>query len=47
MYNKENQITISKNKDIVLMQNIHIKTPDQSIINAANPLKYYIYSEKH
>ncbi len=29
MDNKDNQIVLSKNKDIVLMQNIHIKTANQ------------------
>lgn len=43
MDNKDNQITLSKNKDVVLMQNIHIKTADQDPIDAANPLRYYIY----
>jgi S-layer protein (TIGR01567 family) len=44
MDNKDNQITLSKNKDIVLMQDIHIKTADQDGTDAA-PLRYYIYSE--
>lgn len=43
MDNKDNQITLSKNKDITLMQNIHIKTADQDG-TAATPLRYYIYS---
>jgi len=43
MDNKDNQITLSKNKDVVLMQNIHIKTADQDG-TAATPLRYYIYS---
>jgi cobalamin biosynthesis Mg chelatase CobN len=43
MDNKDNQITLSKNKDVVLMENIHIKTADQDIIDAAQPLRYYIY----
>ena len=42
MDNKDNQIILSKNKDIVLMQNIHIKTADQDGTDAA-PLRYYIY----
>ena len=45
MDNKDNQITLSKNKDVVLMQNIHIKTADQDG-TAATPLRYYIYSEE-
>ena len=43
MDNKDNQITLSKNKDVVLMQNISIKTSDQDDISASNPLRYYIY----
>jgi hypothetical protein len=43
MDNKDNQLTLSKNKDVVLMQNIHIKTADQDPIDADNPLRYYIY----
>ena len=42
MDNKDNQITLSKNKDVVLMQNVHIKTADQDG-TAATPLRYYIY----
>ena len=45
MDNKDNQITLSKNKDVVLMQNIHIKTADQDG-TVATPLRYYIYSEE-
>ena len=44
MDNKDNAITLSKNKDTVLMQNIHIKTADQDVIDANNPLRYYIYT---
>ena len=43
MDNKDNQITLSKNKDVVLMQDIHIKTADQDDTSADNPLRYYIY----
>jgi S-layer protein (TIGR01567 family) len=43
MDNKDNQITLSKNIDVPLMQNIHIKTADQDGTDAA-PLRYYIYS---
>lgn len=43
MDNKDNQITLSKNKDIVLMQNIHIRTADQNTITYDMPLRYYIY----
>ena len=43
MDNKDNRITLSKNKDIVLMQNIHIRTANQDRIDADNPLRFYIY----
>jgi S-layer protein (TIGR01567 family) len=43
MDNKDNPVTLSTNKDAVLMQNIHIKTADQDPIDAINPLRYYIY----
>ena len=45
MDNKDNQITLSKNKDILLMQNIHIRTADQDG-TVDEPLRYYIYSEE-
>ena len=45
MDNKDNQITLSKNKDVVLMQNVSIKTADQDTIDAANPLRYYVYKK--
>jgi hypothetical protein len=45
MDNKDNQIMLSKNKDIPLMGKIHIKTADQDGTDAA-PLRYYIYSEE-
>jgi len=43
MDNKDNQITLSKNKDVALMQNIHINTADQDG-TADSPLRYCIYS---
>jgi S-layer protein (TIGR01567 family) len=43
MDNKDNQVTLSKNKDVVLMQDIYIKTADQDLIDDANPLRYFIY----
>lgn len=46
MDNKDNQIVLSKNKDIPLMGKIHIKTADQGTIDAYTPLRYYIYSEE-
>ena len=45
MDNKDNQIVLSKNKDIPLMDKIHIKTADQDG-TADRPLRYYIYSEE-
>ena len=45
MDNKDNQIVLSKNKDIPLMGKIHIKTADQDGTDAF-PLRYYIYSEE-
>jgi len=42
MDNKDNQITLSRNQDTVLMQNIHIKTADQAAA-AGNPLRFYLY----
>ncbi len=45
MDNKDNPITLSRNKDIPLMNNIHIKTADQEITDE-QPLRYYIYSEE-
>jgi S-layer protein (TIGR01567 family) len=45
MDNKDNQIILSKNKDIPLMGKIHIKTADQDGTYDA-PLRYYIYSEE-
>ena len=44
MDNKDNQIVLSKNKDILLMQNIHIKTADQDGTDSS-PLRYYICLE--
>jgi len=43
MDNKDNAITLSKNQDVVLMQNVHIQTADQDNISAAQPLRYFIY----
>ena len=46
MDNKDNPITLTSNKDIALMGNIHLKTADQDDISASNPLRYYIYSNE-
>ena len=43
MDNKDNSITLSKNRDINLMENVNIKTADQDEVTADNPLRYYIY----
>ena len=45
MDNKGIRIRLSKNMDIPLMGEIHIKTADQDGTDA-NPLRYYVYSEK-
>jgi S-layer protein (TIGR01567 family) len=37
-------IKLNENRDSVLMQNIHIRTADQDIIDANEPLRYYIYT---
>ncbi|MFA6372906.1 MAG: S-layer protein domain-containing protein [Methanothrix sp.] len=47
MDNKDNTVTLSKNKDISLMGNIKIITSNQEIVDDANPIRYYIYSEKN
>ncbi len=45
MDNKDSKITLNKNKDTLLMENIRIKTADQDDIFAENPLRFYIYEE--
>ncbi|NPV61458.1 MAG: S-layer protein [Methanotrichaceae archaeon] len=45
MDNKDNSITLSKNKDTALMPDIAIKTADQDTITAEDPLRFYIYKE--
>lgn len=47
MDNKDNKITLGKDKDILLMDNIYIYTADQDDedISAANPLRYCIYKD--
>ncbi len=42
MDNKDNQVTLGKNRDFVLMQNLHIKAADQDG-TAAKPLRFGIY----
>ncbi len=43
MDNKDNQITLSPNKDITLMGEIGIYVADQDEISDAEPLRYYLY----
>lgn len=43
MNNKDNAITLSKNKDVTLMSDFGIKTADQDDVSAKNPLRFYIY----
>ena len=45
MDNKDNAVTLSKNRDISLMGDVKIKTSDQDVVDDANPLRYYIYKE--
>jgi len=45
MDNKDNGVTLSKNQNTVLMQNIYIQTADQDTISATQPLRYYIYKK--
>lgn len=45
MDNKDNQIVLGRNMDILLIKNFHIRTADQSTISAVSPLRYYIYKE--
>ncbi len=45
MDNKDNRILLARNKDIPLMNDIHIKTADQSDASMENPLRYYLYKE--
>jgi S-layer protein (TIGR01567 family) len=45
MNNEDNKIILSKDKDILLMSDIRIKTADQDMITAEEPLRFYIYKE--
>ncbi|MGC9515110.1 MAG: hypothetical protein ACP5EL_05595, partial [Methanocrinis sp.] len=45
MDNEDNRITLSKNKDTILMENFRIKTADQDVISSEEPLRWYIYKE--
>jgi S-layer protein (TIGR01567 family) len=46
MDNKDNTITLSRNKVVSLMGDINIKTSDQDIIYEENPLRYYIFKDQ-
>lgn len=46
MDNKDNSISLSKNKDTELLEDIRIKTADQDVIDDANPIRYYIYLDE-
>jgi S-layer protein (TIGR01567 family) len=46
MDNKDNTITLSKNKVVSLMGDINIETSDQAVIDDANPLRYYIFKDQ-
>jgi len=44
MSNKDYPIELKKNKrDVVLMNNIHLKTADQDDISINNPLRYCMF----
>lgn len=45
MDNKNNDITLSIDKDILLMNKTYMHTADQDDISANNPLRYYIYKD--
>jgi len=45
MDNEDNKITLNRNKDTSLMGNIRIKTADQDVISATEPLRFYLYRE--
>jgi S-layer protein (TIGR01567 family) len=45
MNNEDNKITLNKNKDQLLMGDIRIKTADQDVICAEEPLRFYVYKE--
>ena len=46
MDNKNNEISVRKNKNIQLMEDLYIKAADQDAINSQNPLRYYVYTTK-
>lgn len=44
--NKDNNIALSRNRDIELLGDIRIKTADQDVIDEEYPLRYYIYLDE-
>jgi hypothetical protein len=44
MDNKDNQIMLTKNKNVTLMKDIYLRTANQDVIDEATPLRYYIYT---
>ncbi|MFZ2472149.1 MAG: S-layer protein domain-containing protein [Methanothrix sp.] len=46
MDNKDNTVTLSKNKDIELMGDVSIKTSDQDVIDDTNPQRYYLFKSQ-
>ena len=46
MDNKDNTLTLSKNKVISLMGDVNIKTSDQDVVDDANPLRYYLFKSQ-
>jgi S-layer protein (TIGR01567 family) len=45
MDNKDNKITIRKDKNMLLMGDIYIGVADQDDISSVDPLRYYIYKD--
>lgn len=43
MDNRENTITLSKNKDALLAGDLHLRTADQRVVDDSHPLRYYPY----
>ncbi len=46
MDNRDNRVTLSRNKNVPLMGDINIITSDQKNIDATNPLRYYLAKEE-
>ncbi len=45
MDNRGSAISLSKNKDVLLAGDLHLRTSDQSTVDDAQPLRYYPYRE--